>query len=122
MLGARDDRCALANRDGACGGDRRGLLQHVAGAAIGDLRREAKGENEKERHHQVGGGAGAELLQSICLRMNVGISMSLRSCDPRARRRSAARARARARGTSVLGTRAAMAAADARRDACPGTE
>ena len=54
----------------------------TGGGPLGQLRREAKGENEKERHHQVGGGAGDDVLQSICLRMKVGISMSLRSCDP----------------------------------------
>src|SRR5471032_2024685 len=39
-------------------------------------------DNKQQRDHGIRDHASTSGLQSICLRMKVGISMSLRSCDP----------------------------------------
>src|SRR4051794_21368032 len=46
------------------------------------------GDRREGRHHQITNGSNGSLLQSICLRMNVGISISLRSCSGDDRSRS----------------------------------
>src|SRR6185437_14990517 len=48
---------------------------------IGKLWGEAKRGSEEQRNQEIQAEPNEVRLQSICLRMNVGISMSLRSCD-----------------------------------------
>jgi hypothetical protein len=82
LLEARQDRCRRRRLSGLGGRDWRALLQELGGTPLRQLRREPECGKQKKRHHRVGGGANASWAQSICLRMKVGISMSLRSCDP----------------------------------------